>query len=345
MATKMKEHCYLLADIGGTNARFALAHDRDGVITLTPASVWLTALHATLDEALHAYLDQQGRPQLDAVAVCAAGPVEGEGASARIRMTNCPWDVSVAALAEATGIASPLLMNDFAALALSVPHLTASELRAIGGSEPPSATGPKAIIGAGTGLGVGSLVWGGSSYIAIPGEGGHIDLAPGNTREIAVLHQLMLEYGHVSVERVLSGPGLVSLYRALASLSGEPPASNPMAVDIAARARAGTCPICVETISLFCGWLGAVAGDLALILGAHGGVYVGGGIVPGWLATADMDGKPLFDAALFRRRFEAKGRFAAYMARIPIFVMMREDPALLGLAHAAAGSIASPANA
>jgi len=342
MTTKTKEHCYLLADIGATNVRFALAHDHDDVMTLTPSSVWLTALHTTLDEALHAYLDQQGRPKLDAVAVCAAGPIEGEGRSARIRMTNCPWDVSVASLVDATGIAAPLLMNDFAALALSVPHLADSELRPLGGSEPPSATGPKVVIGAGTGLGVGSLVWGGSSRIAIPGEGGHIDLAPGNAREIAVLHQLMLEYGHVSAERVLSGPGLVSLYRALASLSGAPPASNPMAVDIAARARAGSCPLCVETISLFCGWLGAVAGDLALILGAHGGVYVGGGIVPGWIATADADGKPLFDAALFRRRFEAKGRFAPYMARIPIFVMMREDPALLGLAHAAAGAIMPP---
>lgn len=329
---------FLVADIGGTHARFALAHHAAGAMTIEPPSVWLTALHARLDQALAAFLHEKGSPRLDGVAVCAAGPVEGAGADALISMTNCPWDVSLATLTRATGVARPLLMNDFAALALAVPYLGPHELHKIGGGEGDRLC-PIGVLGAGTGLGVATLVPAGEGrYLALPGEGGHVDLAPTNAREIAVVYQLMQEYGRVSVERVLSGPGLVTLYMALGALDGSPDRAQPMAVDVAMRARARSSAAAVEAVSLFCGWLGAVAGDLALTLGAKGGIYIGGGIVPGWIADS-MKGEPaLFDEALFRRRFEAKGRFRAWLAPIPVHVIMRENPALLGLAHAALGA-------
>ena len=171
--------------------------------------------------------------------------------------------------------------------------------------------------------------------MVLPGEGGHVDLAPTDAREIALVHQLMQEFGRVSVERVLSGPGLVALYMALGALGGARDKARPTAVDVANRARRDKSATAKEAVSLFCGWLGSVAGNLALTLGAKGGVYIGGGIVPGWIAQDDKGGPALFDAKLFRHRFEAKGRFKSYLAPIPVNVIMREDPALLGLAHAA----------
>lgn len=323
---------FLVADIGGTHARFALAEATDGDVAVATPSIWLTAIHESLDAALDAFLKEKGRPRLDAVAVCAAGPVEGEGEGASISMTNCPWEVSAGALARATGVGNAILMNDFAALALAVPELKAQELHRVGGGKG-DARAPIGILGPGTGLGVASLVPDAAGhYIAVAGEGGHVDLAPTNAREISVVYQLMQEYGRVSAERVLSGPGLVALYMALGALDGSGERARPTGMDISNWARLGKSAVAKEAISLFCGWLGAVAGDLALTLGAKGGIFIGGGIVPGWIA----DGTGLFDAELFRHRFEAKGRFGSYLAPIPVYVIMREDAALLGLAHAAA---------
>lgn len=334
--TSGNERLFLVADIGGTHARFALARQSGGALEVQTPSVWLTALYPTLDVALKAFLEQKGKPRLDAVAVCAAGPVQGAGAQTVIEMTNCPWEVSAAELSRATGVAEPLLVNDFAAQALAVPRLGAGEVRRIGGGEA-DASAPIAILGAGTGLGVATLVpKGDGHYIALPGEGGHVDLAPTDQREIAVIYQLMQEFGRVSVERVLSGPGLVALYMAIGALDGARDKARPTAVDVANRARMGSSQTAKEAVSLFCGWLGATAGNLALTLGAKGGVYIGGGIVPGWMAEDDKGGPPLFDTKLFRHRFEAKGRFKTYLAPIPVNVMTREDPALLGLAWAAA---------
>jgi len=326
----MSEHVFLVSDIGGTNARFALARVRGKEIAVEAPTVFHTADYAVLEGALAAFLDLKGRPRLDAVAVCAAGPVEGEGASAHIHMTNCPWNVSVKALAEVTGVTRPLLVNDFAALARAVPELKPHELHAVGGGRA-DRHAPIGILGAGTGLGVAGLVPHGGRYIPVPGEGGHVDLAPTNTREIEVLAHLMKIHGRVSVERVLSGPGLVALYATLAALDGASVEGRPTGADISEWAQAKSSPHAVEAVSLFCGWLGSVAGNLALTLGAKGGIFIGGGIVPGWIANE----RGLFDEALFRRRFEAKGRFEPYLAAIPVQVIMRGDTALLGLAHAA----------
>lgn len=329
-AEEKARRALLVADIGGTNARFALAFARAGGIEIHPPSIFLTADYASLEEALAVFLDAQGRPSLSGVAACAAGPVEGEDASAGIAMTNCPWHVSVAGLARVTGVSRPRLVNDFAALALSVPALEAADLHPVGPLLDPVPRAPIGILGAGTGLGVSALVFGETHEIPVAGEGGHVDLAPANSREAEILAYLQSAHGHVSAERVLSGPGLAALHAALAALAGrEERGLSP--VDVAARAQAGEDELAVEAIRLFCGWLGAVAGDLALTLGARGGIYIGGGIVPGWLATAPG----LFDEKLFRARFEAKGRLGAWLARIPTFVITRSDAALLGLARAA----------
>ena len=320
----------LVADIGGTNARFALARADSGAIGISPPSIFRTADHACLEDALAVFLDAAGRPALAGVAACAAGPVEGAGPAASIAMTNCPWNVSVKALAGVTGVANPRLMNDFAALALSVPALEPKDLHAVGPARDAVPRAPVGILGAGTGLGVSALVFGETHEIPVAGEGGHVDLAPATAREADILAHLQSAHGHVSVERILSGPGLVTLYAALAALEGrEEEELSP--AGIAKRAQSGEDDIAVETVRLFCGWLGAVAGDLALTLGARGGIYIGGGIVPGWLG--DMPG--LFDEALFRSRFEAKGRLGAWLTRIPTFVIRRADAALLGLARAA----------
>ncbi len=330
----MKPYHFLVADIGGTNARFALVASEAGALHIERPSIRLTADYASLDAALADFLREKNAARLDSVAVCAAGPVTGTGVHASVAMTNCPWDISVARLAQATGVAAPLLMNDFAALALAVPHLGADDLFDFGGARADPAAAI-AIIGPGTGLGVGALMPDGNgAFIAVPGEGGHADLTVTTARELAVAAELMKTYGRVSLERVLSGPGLVSLHAALSALDGRAP-ETLTAQEIAQCARTGRDALAAEAVSLFCGWLGATAGNLALTLGARGGVYIGGGIVPGWLATDVTSETPIFDAARFQHHFLNKGRLRSWLAQIPVRIITRPDPALLGLAHAA----------
>jgi glucokinase len=313
----------LLADIGGTNVRLATL-SAGGRIEAVES--WLTALYPDFAAAVRAYAELTGLAlPLSTVAVCAAGPVINE----KIDLTNCDWEVSVAGIARATGAAQAVLVNDFAAVARAVPALGPNDAVQIGGGAP-AANAPKAVLGPGTGLGVASIAPDArGGWIALPGEGGHVELAPTNEREIAVLFHLIREYGHVSVERVLSGPGLETLYLALAALDGIKLNARPVAADIASAARAKRDAIAVETIALFTGWLGSVAGNLALTLGAHGGVYIAGGIVPQW--------GDLFDARLFRRRFEAKGRMKAFLAPIPTYILTARDLAFRGLAEIVRG--------
>lgn len=309
----------LLADIGGTNVRFATLHD-DGRIDGFES--WLTALYPNIAEAVKAYAEMTGaRLPFDGAAVCAAGPLNGD----RIDLTNCGWKISVDEISAATGASAPVLVNDFAAVARALPVLGAGDLVQIGGGAP-LAHAPKVALGPGTGLGVASAVFDGrGGWIGMPGEGGHVDLAATNEREIAIVFHLIREHGHVSVERVLSGPGLETLYLAIASLDGLKLNAKPMAHDIAAAARKGNDTAAVEAVALFTGWLGSVAGNLALSLGTQGGVYIAGGIVPQW--------GDLFDAKLFRRRFEAKGRMRGFLTPIPSYIVTAKDLAFRGLAE------------
>jgi glucokinase len=310
----------LIADIGGTNARFALLDGgkrRDEVVLAC-------ADYPDIVSAIEHYLGEVGaangaaRPVEAALAI--AGPITGD----IVRMTNHVWQFSAARTREALGWRRLILLNDFTALAMAIRHLPREELEQIGGGQSLPDM-PLALLGPGTGLGVSGLIPAGAHWIALQGEGGHQTLSVMNEREIAVLGQLHQRFSHVSAERVLSGPGLVNLYDALCGLEGiVPKVLTPP--EITRRAREGSCRICLEAISIFCALLGTLAGNLVLTLGAVGGCYIGGGIVPS-LGNA-------FASSHFRDRFEDKGRYADYLSRVPTYVIRSELPAFVGLATA-----------
>ncbi|WP_129776353.1 glucokinase [Peristeroidobacter soli] len=309
----------MIADIGGTNARFALLDGmqrRDEVVLAC-------ADYPDLVSAAEEYLKRvdakvNGRPLEAALAI--AGPVTGD----IIRMTNHVWQFSAAHTRQQLQLRRLIVLNDFTALAMAVRHLKGSDLDQIGGGKPqPNA--PIAVIGPGTGLGVSGLIPSGQHWIPLQGEGGHVTLSVMNERELAVLQQLQQRFSHVSAERVISGPGLVTLYDALCGVEGViPEVLTPP--EITKRAQEGTCRLCFETVSMFCALLGTMAGNLVLTLGALGGAYIGGGIAPGL--------GPMFTSSRFRDRFEDKGRFTDYVSRVPTYVIRAELPALLGLASA-----------
>jgi glucokinase len=306
----------LIADIGGTNARFALTGE-DG----RPTDVQKLAVadYPGPVEAARAYL--AGRAVREAV-LAVATPVTSD----RIALTNSPWAFSIRESQAALGLDRLEVINDFTAQALAVPWLTAAERRQIGGGAPVPGQ-VIGIIGAGTGLGVGGLVPVGDRWQPLPGEGGHVSFAPRDEVEAAILLQLQKRFGHVSTERLLSGPGLVNLAVALAALEGETlEIDDPHAV--VERAETGTCRFCHAALELFSALLGAAAGDLALTLGARGGIYIGGGLAKRLGA--------LFDEARFRAGFVAKGRLAYFLEPIPTYLITRSDPGLLGAAALAA---------
>lgn len=308
----------LLADIGGSNARLATLEP--GHADAKPM-VFRTADFSGFRAALDAYRRRTGVSEPFArAAIGVAGPVTEDGA----KLTNCDWDLSPAAIREAIGGGDAVLVNDFTAVALSLPLLGKRDVRKVGGGQPVS-DAARAVLGPGTGLGVAGLVPdGGGGFVPVSGEGGHVDLAGANPREMTILARLMERFEHVSAECVLSGPGLRTLYEILAELAGIAETERARPEDIARSAATMESPVAVETVSLFTRWLGAVAGDLALTLGARGGVYLAGGIVNQWGDS--------FDAALFREGFEAKGRFRDYLARIPTWVITDPFPAFKGLA-------------
>ena len=310
----------LLGDVGGTNARFAWQAHAGAL--LGDIAVYRCADHASLHDAISHYLHSHALPTPQACGIGIANPITGDA----VRMTNHHWSFSIAALQRELGVGRLVVINDFAALALSLPLLAAQELRPIGGGQAVGGA-TLAVLGAGTGLGVSGLVPGANGqWTAITGEGGHVTLAAADRQEaqaIALLHE---RFGHASAERALSGPGLVHLYQAAATLADH--IAQPLTpADVIARARAGTDPLCRTAIALFCSLLGNVAGNLALTLGARGGVYIGGGIAPRLL--------PELLGSSFRNRFEGKGRFADYLSAIPTWVIDSSVPAaLLGASHA-----------
>jgi len=315
----------LLGDIGGTNARFAvqLAPESpiDHIVTLQCASF------AGPLEAIQAYLAQAGVAAPRHAAIGVANPVGGD----RLQLTNSAWNFSIEHLRQALGLGHLLFINDFAALALSLPHLGEADRQQIGSGTPAIGTAI-GVIGPGTGLGVAGLVASPGGYIAVDGEGGHVSLSPHTDEEFAITALLVRQFGHVSAERVLSGPGLVTLYHALAKVRGLP-AQELAAPAIASAARSNSDLLCTDTLATFCALLGSTAGNLALTLGARGGIFLGGGILPGML--------DFLERSDFRARFEAKGRFAGYLAQIPSFVITAAHPALKGAASALAQAIRS----
>jgi glucokinase len=307
----------LLGDIGGTNARWAWvaqAGDAPSDISVRPSLD-----HASPADAARDYLARHGHPAPSWIAIGVATPVTGD----HVQLTNRAWSFSIVGLQHALGAQRCLVINDFTALALSLPLLGDAELRAVGdnAARPAPLEGePLALVGPGTGLGISGLLPIAGGW-PISSEGGHATVAPADDEEAALIAVLRRRFGHVSAERVLSGQGLVNLYEAVCALEGC--AARPLeSSDVTRAALDATDAQCVRAVRLFSGLLGNVAGNLALTLCARGGLYIGGGIVPR-LGTA-------FDDAHFRARFEQKGRFASYLQAIPAWVITASTPALLG---------------
>lgn len=303
----------LVGDIGATYARFCLVRP-DG--TLMGMKALPTRDYATLGDALGAYIRNAGAAMPDgAVLAVATAPL-----SDYVALTNNPWSFSIEQLRQSLGLRMLRIVNDFHAQAAAIPYLSASDRVQIGAGVA-VADAPVGLIGPGTGLGVGALVFSATGPMPIPGEGGHVTMAPVTPRESAVLERLRLLHDHVSAERAISGPGLVNLYDALCDLDGaQSPLLQPAQItDPHTRAKDARAQ---EAADMFCAMLGTVAGNLALTLGARGGIYITGGIVP---KLGDF-----FAQSQFRERFEAKGRLRGYLAAIPTFVVVHPWVGLLG---------------
>jgi glucokinase len=311
-------HTALVADIGGTNARFAVANLQ--TLELANAVSLRRENFPSLEAVAESYLRGiPERPGMAAIAV--AAPVVGD----TIRLTNSPWSFRREKLRAALGLDQLLVLNDFEALAHALPHLRPSELQQIGGGAPVEHA-PKMVLGPGTGLGVAGLVWSPAGWVAIASEGGHTSLPVADAREFAMLERLVKGRQRLSVEHVVSGPGLAESYRVLAEMAGQP-AAPVEAPEVVQRALDGRDPCAREALERFATWLGRFAGDAALFLGARGGVYIGGGIAPKMVGALSAGG--------FRRAFEAKGRMTSYLASIPAYVIMIGTKASLKGAAAA----------
>lgn len=307
----------LVADIGGTHIRFALAtaaggidqrRTFDGADFDSPASAAASFLSD---------LEAGERPRVACFAV--AAPVGAD----EVEMTNREWRFSVEETRRRLELDRLEVVNDFTALALSIPTLGDQDRHCIKQGEA-RAGSPLAVLGPGTGLGVSALIPHPGGWVALAGEGGHRDLAAANEREWRVVEILQRRWGHVAAERVLSGPGLMALYRAVSLLSGiEARQLEPH--QVAEEAGGDPEGPAGEAMGLFAGWLGAVTGDLVLTLGARGGVYLAGGILP---RLGDA-----FDEERFRARFLAKGRFRTYLEPVPVDLIVGEEAALRGAAN------------
>jgi glucokinase len=311
----------LVADIGGTHARFAL-HD-PATHALSAQRTIAAAAHPDIASAIRGYLGSVSVSDVTAVCFAVAGPASSD----LIEFTNSPWKFSRSALERELGFRRLRVVNDFTALALGIPHVEPQDLHCLrpGVADPHA---PKAVLGPGTGLGVSGLIPcqvadGGMKWIALSGEGGHVGFAPTGEIEIALLRFLTRERDRASVERVLCGEGLTNLYEFLAEHAGQP-RRRPAPAEITDMAVGQRDPLAQQAVELFCAILGSVAGDLALTLGARGGVYIGGGIAPRILQA--------LSTSRFVERFLAKGRLAKMLEPVPVQVILDPVAALRGAA-------------
>lgn len=311
----------LVADIGGTHARFALV--LPGQLHLEQQITLVLDEFDSIESAINTYLHQveiesEQKPINACLAI--ASPITGD----RVSMTNGHWQFSQSGLKSSLGLEQLLVINDFAAQAYATLHLQPDQLFKIGGGQ--SRQGyPVAVVGPGTGLGVGGLTFTNGEAQALSTEGGHVEFAPSNELEQEILCYLWRRYEHVSAERLISGMGLCNIHQALSAIRGiETKPITP--TEITNQALVSHDALSTETLNLFCAMLGSVAGNIALTLGAQGGVYITGGIVPHIL--------PFFEQSLFRERFEAKGRYRGYMEGVLTTVVLAEQPGLLGAAVA-----------
>jgi glucokinase len=305
--------CILLGDIGATNARFALL--ANGI--LGAVSSFEVAKFARFADVVAIFLKDHCREfRVKRALLAIAGPVKGE----RSVLTNCPWVIDARELRAAFKLEAQIV-NDFEALAFSLPSLTSKDLAGIGGGKP-EAGAPKAVIGPGSGLGAACIISRCDKSVVISSEGGHATLAGTCEREDRIVWQLRQRFGHVSAERAVSGVGLENIYQAIVILDGLDVAPRS-AADITKCALGGECQVAYEALHAFCAFLGSFAGNIALTFGARGGVYVAGGISPRIL--------DFLVRSEFRSRFEAKGRFQPYLEAVPLYVITHPAAAFVGL--------------
>lgn len=307
----------LIADIGGTRTRFGLSRSGGHPERIR---VFDTADCESVVHAVACYLDDlRERPEPVEALFAVASPVTGD----RVELTNCPWGFSIEDTRRELGLERLSVVNDVEALAAALPYVEVRDLGKLGGEDTVE-NAPRAVIAPGTGLGMAGLIPFEGRWLPLASEGGHVSFAAEDETEFRLWRTLARRFGHVSAERLISGPGLVSIYGVLAEVAGkEPEVCRPE--DVTERATAKEDSLCAEAVRLFTALLGSVAGDLVLTLGARGGLYIGGGIV------RDLGSD--FDVALFRDRFAAKGRLSSYLEPIPAYVVQHEYPALLGAAH------------
>jgi glucokinase len=304
----------LLGDIGGTNARFALYEGE----SVGPIETLQVADYETVEAAIHDFVVRHpGRNPVQGAVLAGAGPVN----DGRCRLTNSTWVIDAAELSMAFGWRRVRVINDFEAIAWSLPCLAPKDLFPIGAGRAAEGA-PAAALGPGTGLGVAYVLPETGGWRVIGTEGGHATLAGTSAKEDVVIARLRERFHRASAERALSGGGLVNLYEAIAAIDGKTP-SKREAAEIAGAAIDGTCPISRQALDMFCAMLGSFAGNVALTVGARGGIFLSGGIVPRIL---DYLGQ-----SEFRARFEAGGRLKAYLSAIPTSVITHPDPAFVGL--------------
>jgi glucokinase len=303
----------LLGDIGATNIRLALFSNG----ALGPIEWMKSADYAHFPDAITAFVERRNHPPITSALLAVAGPVE----DGLVRFTNRGWVIDAAEIRDKFRLRSTRIVNDFAATGWALPDLRAEDLRPIGeGRAIPGAV--MAVLGPGSGLGVACYVPLERGGLVIASEGGHVSLAPSSEREDRVLQHLRQRFGHVSRERVVSGPGLENLYSAIAALAElDVPARDAPAITQAGVD--GTCPTSRAALDLFCAFLGAIAGDVALSYGATGGIFIAGGIAPRIL--------PFLEQSEFRERFAAKGRMRGYVEQIPTGVITHPDVTFVGL--------------
>ncbi|MCF3640485.1 glucokinase [Rhizobium sp. TRM95111] len=306
----------LVGDIGGTNARFALLIDAMAEPKQFP--IVQTADFANIDDALQAAILDKSSIQPRAAILALAGPIQGD----EVPLTNCDWIVRPKEMIEKLGFEDVLLVNDFEAQALAIASLGDADREQIGAGEEKMAQS-RVVLGPGTGLGVAGLVHAQHTWFPVPGEGGHVDMGPRSERDYRIWPFLEPIEGRISAEQLLCGRGIMNIYRAVSAADGkEAPLETPAAVTSAALAQ--TDAVAVETVSLFCGYLGRVAGDMAMIFMAKGGVYLAGGISQKIL--------PALRGPEFRAAFEDKAPHGAMLRDIPTFVVTHPMAALAGLA-------------
>lgn len=303
----------LVGDVGGTNARLALCSLENGEIS--QAKTYSGLEFDSLEATIQTYL-QEHNVSVKEACIAIACPVTEDW----VAMTNHSWAFSIAEMKKNLALEKLEVINDFTAVSMAIPMLKPEHLMQFGGKEPQKDK-PIAIYGAGTGLGVAHLIHAADRWISLPGEGGHVDFAANSEEEDMILEVLRPELGHVSAERILSGPGLVNLYHAIVKSDGRLP-ENLAPKDVTERALADSCTDCRRALSLFCVIMGRFGGNLALNMATFGGVYIAGGIVPRFLE--------FFKASGFRAAFEDKGRFKDYVHDIPVYMITHDNPGLLG---------------